>query len=156
MTVRAAAAVLGVACLVAACAGTAPRMSSAERLELYRASAGEPVRSFSHPSSLWGWRAVNDRALIVWPTGNRAYLLELFGTCPNLAFAQSIGLTNRTGRVSAGFDSVVVTDRGGARGRTQCRIDTIRPIETRVREPRDELGAIEYVDRDPSVPAEPE
>lgn len=180
MTSRRTSLLLGVLCLVSACA-TTPRMTPAERLEFYRANAGEPVRSFNHTGTLWGWRALGDSALTVWPSGNRGYLLEFWGRCPDLAFATSIGLTNRTGRVSAGFDSVVfftdlrssgtearsarvdprtsrVDARTAGRGvRASCRIDTIRPINTRVvRESKRDLNDIEYVDRDPSVPDEPQ
>jgi Family of unknown function (DUF6491) len=157
MIVRRTLSLLMVLCLVTACASTAPRSTPAERLEFYRANAGEPVRSFHHPGRLWGWRAVGDSAMTVWPSGNRGYLLEFFGRCPELSFATSIALTNRTGRVSAGFDSVVFDARTGRGMRTTCRIDTIRPLNTRItRESEGELSAVEYVERDPSVPEEPQ
>lgn len=157
MTLRRTISLLGVLCLVSACAATQPRMTPAERLEFYRANAGEPVRSFQHTGRLWGWRAITDGALTVWPSGNRGYLLELLGRCPELTFATAIGLTNRTGRVSAGFDSVVFDARSGRGMRTSCRIDTIRPLNTRVvQEPKSELNEGETVERDPSVPDEPQ
>jgi hypothetical protein len=150
--------ILGVLCLVAACAGTGSQMTPAERLEFYRAHSGEPVRSFHHSGTLWGWRSIGDSALTVWTSGNRGYLLELSSRCSELPFAKAIGLTNRTGRVSAGFDSVVIVDRANARRiRTSCRIDTIRPVDTRfVEEPKSELQDVESVERDPSVPDEPQ
>lgn len=157
MNVRRAVSLLGVLCLVAACASTPSRMTPAERLEFYRANSGEPVRSFQHTGRLWGWRAINDSALTVWTSGNRGFLLELFGRCPELTFATSIALTNRTGRVSAGFDSVVFDARSGRGMRTSCRIDTIRPLNTRVvQEPQSELSGGETVERDPSEPDAPE
>lgn len=157
MTVRRMTCLLGVLVLVTACAANPSRMTPAERLEFYRANAGEPVRSFQHTGRLWGWRAINDSALTVWASGNRGYLLELFGRCPELTFATAIALTNRTGRVSAGFDSVVFDARTGRGMRTSCRIDTIRPLNTRVvQEPQDELNAGETIERDPSVPDEPQ
>jgi len=156
MNLRPTIALLGALCLVSACASTAPRMTPAERLEFYRANSGEPVRSFPHTGRLWGWRAIDDSALTVWTSGNRGYLLELFGRCPELTFATAIGLSTRTGRVSAGFDSVVFDARTGRGMRTSCRINTIRPLNTRVvREPKSELNGGETVDRDPSVPDEP-
>ena len=94
--------------LVTACATSTTRMTPAERLEFYRANAGEPVRSFHSPGRLWGWRAIGDSALTVWTSSNRGFLLELTHRCPDMTFASSIALTTRTGRVSAGFDSVVV------------------------------------------------
>jgi hypothetical protein len=156
MTVRRMTSLLGVLFLVTACASNPSRMTPAERLEFYRANAGEPVRSFQHTGRLWGWRAINDSALTVWASGNRGYLLELFGRCPELTFATAIGLTNRTGRVSAGFDSVVFDARTGRGMRTSCRIDTIRPLNARIQEPQEELNGGETIERDPSVPDEPQ
>ncbi len=149
---------LGALCLLAACASTGSQKTPAERLEFYRAHSDEPVRSFHHSGTLWGWRAIGDSALTVWTSGNRGYLLELGSRCTDLPFANAIGLTNRTGRVSAGFDSVVIMDRTNSRRiRMSCRIDTIRPVDTRfVRESKRELHDVESVDRDPSVPDEPQ
>jgi hypothetical protein len=169
-------ALLGLLALVTACASSSPRMTPAERLEFYRANSGEPVRSFHSPGRLWGWRAVGDSALTVWTRSNQGYLLELSHRCPDLAFASSVGLTTRTGRVSAGFDSVVVPRSGtqsaagqigtiqttspqrqnASLNRTTCRIATIRPLNTRVvKEPKRELQDAEIVERDPSEPSEP-
>ena len=141
--------------LVTACA-TSPRMTPAERLEFYRANAGEPVRSFHSPSRLWGWRALGDSALTVWTSSNQGFLLELAQRCPDMTFASSIGLTTRTSRVSAGFDSVVIHRSGVQSSRTTCRIDTIRPLNTRVvKESRRDLHDLELEDRDPSIPDDP-
>jgi hypothetical protein len=156
MVWRGALSLLGVSLLVAACA-TSSRMTPAERLEFYRANAGEPVRSFHSPGRLWGWRAVGDSALTVWPTSSRGFLLELAQRCPDLPFASSIGLTTRTSRVSAGFDSVVIQRSGVQGGRTTCRIDTIRPLNTRVvKESKRDLHDVALEERDPSMPDEPQ
>jgi len=141
---------------VTACA-TSSRTTPAERLEFYRANAGEPVRSFHSPGRLWGWRAIGDSALTVWPSSNRGFLLELTNPCPDMAFASSIGLTTRSGRVAAGFDSVVVQRSGVAGSRSTCRIDTIRPLNTRVvKESKRDLHDVDLVDRDPTAPDEPQ
>jgi hypothetical protein len=142
--------------LVAACA-TPSRMTPAERLEFYRANAGEPVRSFHSPGRLWGWRAVGDSALTVWTSSSRGFLLELAQRCPDLVFASSIGLTTRTSRVSAGFDSVVIHRSGAQSSRATCRIDTIRPLNTRVvKESKRDLHDLELEERDPSIPDAPQ
>jgi hypothetical protein len=166
--------------LVTACATSTTRMTPAERLEFYRAHSGEPVRSFHSPGRLWGWRAIGDSALTVWTSSNRGFLLELTHRCPDMAFASSIGLTTRTGRVSAGFDSVVV-QRSGTPGsglpigtvqttgvqrgsvqrsamqnnQTLCRIDTIRPLNTRfVKEAKSELHDADLIERETPEPGE--
>jgi Family of unknown function (DUF6491) len=153
------ASLLGVVVLVAACA-SAPRMTPAERLEFYRSHAGEPIRSISIHSRLWGWRSLGDSALTVWTRSDRGFLLELFGRCPDMAFAHSIGLTNRGGVVSAGFDSVVVPRRPGTGAASSanitCRIRTIRPIDNReVKESKRDLQEVDVIERDPAVEETP-
>jgi Family of unknown function (DUF6491) len=148
--------VLSALALLVACASPS-RMTTAERLEFYRAHAGEPVRSISVHSRLWGWRAVGDSALTIWTRRDEGFLLELSSRCTDLPFASSIGLSTRTGRVSAGFDSVVVPRRGTASPAMTCRIGTIRPLNTRVvKEPKRELHDVDVVERDPAVPDEPQ
>ena len=138
--------------LVAACA-TSSRTTPAERLEFYRANAGEPVRSFHSPGRLWGWRAIGDSALTVWTTKNLGFLLELANQCPEMAVASSIGLTTRNDRVAAGLDSVVIQRRGDAGSLSACRIDTIRPINTRVvKESKRDMQDVDLVTRDPAAP----
>ena len=142
---------LGVGCT------STPRTSPAERLEFYRAHAGEPVSSIRHQGHLWGWRSLGDSALAVWTRSDRGFLLDLASRCPEMPFATSIGVTNRGGRVSAGFDSVVIPRRAGHGGPVTCRIRTIRPLDTRaVTETREDLQEVDYVERDPSIPDEPD
>ena len=142
--------------LVTACSSQ-PRMSNQERLELYRAHAGEPVTSFQFTGRLWGWRSLGDSALAVWPRSNQGYLLELHTRCQDLQFAPSIGLTSLTGRVSAGFDRVIVRRPGRTPNSVGCTIRTIRPINTQVvKESKSDMSEGEIVERDPSIPDEPQ
>ena len=142
--------------LVTAC-GSTPRMSPTERLEWYRANAGEPVRSFMYPGRVWRWTALGDSAMAIWTRSNRGSLIEVFSRCPDLSFASSISMSNRAGRVSAGFDSVTVRRLGGDARTTRCRINTIRPINTRVvDESIEEMQDVTWEERDPSVPDEPQ
>lgn len=65
------------------------------------------VRSFrlmGHTS----WRSLDRDTLIVWTSPSRPYLVELRHPSPDLRFAQAIGVTSLAGRVSAGFDDVIV------------------------------------------------
>jgi hypothetical protein len=141
--------------LVTACA-TSPRTTPAERLEFYRANAGEPVRSFHSPARLWGWRALGDSALTVWTSKSEGFLLELAHQCPEMAVASSIGLTTRNEQVAAGLDSIVIQRPGGPGNLSTCRIDTIRPINTRaVREAKRNLHDADLLKEDPAVPSQP-
>jgi hypothetical protein len=141
--------------LVNACAMSS-RTTPAERLAWYRANAGAPVDSFQSSARLWGWRSVGDSALTAWTRHDQGFLLELAHPCPDMPFASSIGLTTRNDRVVAGLDSVVVAGRGGEGGRVSCRIETIRPLNTRVvEEDKRDLHELDVVNRDPAVSDEP-
>jgi hypothetical protein len=154
MALRRTLTLLGALVLVTSCAAP-PRTTPVERLEFYRANAGVPIRSFHSPARLWGWRALGDSALTVWTSKNQGFLLELANQCPEMATASSVGLTTRNERVVAGLDSVVVQRRGGDGSQSTCRIDTVRPINTRVvKESRRQLHDAELVDRDPAIPGE--
>jgi len=141
--------------LVAACA-TSPQMTREERIEWYRANAGEPVRSFFYSGHLRGWTALDERSIALWTRSNEAFLIEFFPRCPDLAFASTLTISNHIGRVNAGFDSVTVRRASGGIGGARCRIETIRPINTRVvSESKRNLQQAELVERDPSPPEEP-
>jgi len=154
MALRRTLTLLGALVLVTACA-TSPRTTPAERLEFYRTNAGDPVGSFHSTARLWGWRALGDSALTVWTSKNQGFLLELANQCPEMAVASSIGLTTRNDQVAAGLDSVLIQRRGDAGSMSMCRIDTIRPINTRVvKESKRDLHDVDVVDRDPAAPHE--
>ena len=117
------------AAALAGCATTG-KLSSSERLELYRAHAGAPVKDFQYFGSLNGWTELGDSALAVWTRPSEAWLLSLSGPCMDLSYAPAISVTNMMGRVSAKFDRVIV--RGGSPGMTvPCRIDTIQPLDVK-------------------------
>jgi hypothetical protein len=141
--------------LVAACASS-PQMTREERIEWYRANAGEPVRSFFYSGHLRGWTALDDRSIALWTRGNEAFLIEFVSRCPDLALPATITISHQIGRVNAGFDSVTVRRAGGGIGGMRCRIETIRPINTRgVEEAESDLKEAELVERDPSEPEAP-
>lgn len=121
------AAAVGTLLAIGACA-TGPDLGDEERLALYRANAGEPVRSFRYFGRLNGWTPLGDRALAVWTRPTQSYLLELAGPCPDLDFAQAISISNQFGSVHARFDSVSVLDRDPFD--IPCRIERIRPVDT--------------------------
>jgi hypothetical protein len=154
MAARGTVTLLGALLSVTACAPL-PRTTPTERLEFYRANAGDPVSGFHSPARLWGWRALGDSALTVWTSKNIGFLLELANPCPEMATASTVGLTTRNEQVAAGLDSVVVQRRGGAGSQSTCRIDSVRPINTRVvKESSRQLHDAELVDRDPAIPGE--
>ncbi len=112
---------------LAACSSM-PKQSSAEKLAMYRASAGAPVKDFSYFGNINGWQPLGQSALAVWTKPNEAYLLDLAGPCPDLEFAPAISITNMMGRVST-FDRVRPIGGGGGPMRMSCRIKTISPLD---------------------------
>jgi hypothetical protein len=141
--------------LLAGCTGTAA-LTTQERLELYRAHAGEPVRSFRYNGHLWGWSALGDGSLGLWTRSDQGYLIEFARRCPDLEFDVALMISSRGGQVFAGTDSIVVRRTSGGIGGVRCRIETIRPLDARaVRESKRTLRAAELVERDPAEPDPP-
>jgi hypothetical protein len=116
--------------LVAGCA-TRPGVPPTDRLEAYRAAAGEPQRAFSFRGHLWGWTSLGGETLAVWTRSDRGYLLEVARPCPDLAFSVYVTLTSRQGRVVSGADSVIARRKDGGIGGSRCRIESIRPLDAR-------------------------
>ncbi len=117
-------------CAVAAAAGCATsKLSDSERYTLYREHAGEPIRSFRYFGDINGWTPLDDSSLVVWTRPAEAYLLDLYGPCQDLDFAQAIALTNLMGEVSARFDKVIVS--GTSSMRVPCRIEEIRKVDVK-------------------------
>jgi hypothetical protein len=116
--------------LVAGCA-TRPGVPPTDRLEAYRAAAGEPQRSFSFRGQLWGWTSLGGETLAVWTRSDRGYLLEVARPCPDLAHSVYVTLTSRQGRVVSGADSVIARRSDGGIGGSRCRIESIRPLDAR-------------------------
>lgn len=114
------------ALMLAGCA--TGRLSSTERLEIYRAHAGPPQQDLQYFGSLNGWTELGDSALAVWTRPSEAYLLELRGPCDGLSYAPAIGLTSQMGRVSSRFDKVLVRDTTGG-PRVPCFISSIRKLD---------------------------
>jgi hypothetical protein len=119
-------AIILAAVLVSACATTGDggiERSRGERLlDKYEPYLEEPVNSFTalrHDS----WQPISRTQLVLWTTINDAYLLTVDNTCPELQFAQTVGVTSTTSSIST-LDSVLV--RG-----YRCQIRQIQPIDVR-------------------------
>ena len=137
------------AMLLASACTSPPPMAPPDELERYRANSEEPVRSFTHTGQLWGWRSLGDQALAVWTHRNEGYLIEFFDRCHNVAFASSITISNRSGRVMAGIDTITVRRVSGGISSSRCRIGTIRPIDhTVIQASRRELRDADWTVRE--------
>ncbi|WP_372014637.1 DUF6491 family protein [Pseudoxanthomonas sp. 10H] len=139
-----------------ACSST-PRATDAERLAFYQAHAGDPVRSFRMFGQLNGWTSLGNSAMVVWTRPSEAWLLNFTGPCQDLQFASAITISHFSSTVTARFDTVRPLGAGvGQVGRIPCRIDTIRPIDTRaLNQSREELRQANSEARQDAPPAEP-
>ncbi len=111
-----------------ACASDA-RLRDADKLAIYEANAGAPVGSFQYFGSINGWTPLGDSAIALWTRPNQAYLLTLYGPCPDMPYSPVISVTNQMGRVHARFDKVIARNRGSID--IPCNIKEIRPLDVK-------------------------
>jgi hypothetical protein len=128
-----------------------------ERLELYKAHS-TPVESL-RITRLQGrqtrWSPIGDQALLVYDESDQPHLLELQERCSGLATARSISITNDSGTVTPGSNSVQLLGPSKAGSAYFCRIGSARRIDMdAVKETREEMREASSVERDPNAPAE--
>ena len=124
-----------------ACSSVPYAQRQAERLAAYTAAAGAPVNNFRF-FTLYSWEPLGNKALAVYTRPNEAWLLDVGGGCPDLAFTPAIGLTSNLNQVSIRFDHVLT-----GRGDFPCTITQIRPLDVK------QLKATEQAQR--QIKAEP-
>jgi hypothetical protein len=107
---------------IAACSSIPSAQRDQQRQQAYNAAAGAPITSFRFMTRIWSWEPLSDSQLVVYTVPNTAYLLDVW-TCPNLPWAQAIGLTSTLRSVSVNFDKVLT-----GRNYVPCTITKIRPI----------------------------
>ena len=125
-----------------------------ERLKLYEANS-TPVESF-RITRLQGrqtrWSPIGDQALMVYDESVQPHLLELPEKCSGLATARSISITNSSGTVTPGSDSVQLLGPSKAGSAYFCRIGSARRIDMgAVKEARDEMREASPVERNPDL-----
>jgi hypothetical protein len=141
--------IVALAVALGACSSVPYAQRMAQRQAAYAAAAGAPVRSF-HFFNLYSWEPLGDSQLAVYTQPNRAWLLDV-GPCPNLEFANAIGLTSFGGEVSVNFDKVLA-----GRGYTPCFISGIRPVDVaKLRLEQQAQRKIEAEPRQPSTATSP-
>jgi len=121
MSSRIATAAAVLACtLLGACSNVPYKERMQTRLAQYERYAGEPIDNF-HFWRMENWEVLGNNKLVVRTTLRDAYLITVEKACPELEWANAIGVTSTINQVSTRFDSVVV--RGW-----KCRISEIRPV----------------------------
>lgn len=112
--------ILGAILGLAACSSQPLHERQAQRLEELLRYADPAVEHFPF-FRMDGWQLVDAHHILLRTTARDAYLLDLGTTCPELNWAENIGITSTVNQVQRRFDSVVV--RG-----LKCRIEEIKPV----------------------------
>lgn len=98
---------------------------------------GERVDRICFASSIDGFSANKDRTVVL-RDGRKEYLVEVYGACPELDFAQSIGIEARTGCLTRS-DALIVSSsligQTGATGPNRCLIKEMYTWDSRATEP---------------------
>lgn len=121
---------LWMALVLAGCA-SGPTSSPDERLKLYvdHSTPVESLRIAKTEGRQTRWSAIGEQAVLVYDASNQPHLLEMQGPCSGLANARSIELTNTSGTVTPGSDSVRIMGASRAGSATSCRIGSARRID---------------------------
>ncbi len=87
---------------------------------------GEPVDRICFASSIDGF-SNNERSTVVLREGRDEYIVEVFGSCPDLEYAQTIALDSTTSCLTRA-DAILVghTPGGSGMGPQRCTIKEIR------------------------------
>lgn len=109
--------------LVAACSSVPYRERQAQRLADYERYAQAPVDHFTF-FRMEDWEVLGREQVLLRTTLRDAYLVKVEPFCPDLEWANAIGVTSSVNTVHRGMDSLVV--RG-----LKCRILEIRPLRYR-------------------------
>jgi hypothetical protein len=109
-----------VALSLSACASSVPR---ADRLAMYQANAGAPVKQIRYFSPQ-GWEEVDDHHIILTMRPTEVYLVRLSGPCLDYDNgAAGMLISNTGGWVQQKFDRVSFGSP------ISCRIEEIRPVD---------------------------
>jgi hypothetical protein len=142
---------------LAGCATSGVTTANEERLKLYQTHS-TPVESF-RITRLQGrqtrWSPIGDQALMVYDESDQPHLLELPQKCSGLATTRSISITNASGTVTPGSDSVQLIGPSKAGSAYFCRIGTARRIDMdAVKEAREDMREASSVERDSKASAD--
>ena len=109
---------------LAGCAGN--RLSDTDRLALYQAHAGAPVKQIRYMEPI-GWDRIDDQHLVLQMRPQESWLLRLMAPCLNTGSGSPfLGISSFNGMTLTRFDKVVVPG-----GHISCMIDEIRPLDVK-------------------------
>ena len=111
--------------LVTACSSVPLAQREAQRRADYEAAAGPSQRSFRFFNNLWSWEPLGKDLVAVYTRPSEAWLLTV-SSCPELKYANAIGLTSNVHEVIVGLDKVVT-----GQSPLPCFIKAIRPVDVK-------------------------
>ena len=102
------------------------RLSETDRLALYDAHAGAPVKQIRFYNAM-GWDRIDDEHVLLSMRPNETWLLRVSGPCLDWGSASPVLRLSSTGAyVMAKFDRILT--QGSP---VSCRIEEIRPIDVK-------------------------
>ncbi|MBA4227023.1 MAG: hypothetical protein C0456_10365 [Hyphomonas sp.] len=130
--------------LLAACQ-SAPGTAKPQGIAAYADDPrlGEPVDRICFASSIDGF-SNNTRNTVVLREGRDSYLVEVFGACTDLEYAQSIGIDSATGCLTKSDAIIVGYSPGGTgMGPQRCHIREIRKWDPKAEKPAEPAAETE-------------
>ena len=113
------------------------RLGDGDRLALYRAHAGEPVKQIRNYRAM-GWDRIDGQHVLLEMRPRENWLLSLSGPCLDWGTGSpNLTLSSQTGWVVSKFDRVQIEG-----SQVTCRIEEIRPVDVAaMRAAEDQLRA---------------
>jgi hypothetical protein len=108
--------------LLAGCVAPPPTKADLAAEANFVKYAGPPVEGFTYLGTYSDLRTLGNNELVVWTTVNDAYLIRVVDPCPQLRFANRVGLTSTDRMVNRKFDFVIADHE-------KCRIDSIQHVD---------------------------
>ena len=109
---------------LAACATN--RISDSERLAIYEAHSGAPVKQIRYYHAM-GWDRIDDQHVLLNMRPSETWLLKVSGPCLDWGSASPVlRLTSSGPYVMAKFDRILTEGSP-----VSCRIEEIRPVDAR-------------------------
>lgn len=109
---------------LAACATN--RISDADRLAIYEANAGEPVKQIRYYNAM-GWDRIDDQHVLLNMRPSETWLLKVSGPCLDWGSASPVLRLSSSGPyVMAKLDRILTVGSP-----VSCRIEEIRPVDVK-------------------------
>ncbi len=101
------------------------RLSDTDRLALYRAHSGEPVKQIRFYNAM-GWDRIDDEHILLSMRPKETWLLKVSGPCLDWGSSSpTLRLSSSGAYVMAKFDRILTEGSP-----VSCRIEEIRPVDT--------------------------